>query len=68
LLMVIMLAPSWANACNGGRLAGGTASGVSCHGWQPPVLNAVSLASMCTTCDFLLIALSMMSLPLTRFQ
>jgi len=44
---------------------------VCCHGWQPSVLNAVSLGSICTTCGFELMALSMMSLPLgllSRFQ
>ena len=33
----------------GGLLAGGRASGVSCQGWQPDVLNALSVGSICTT-------------------
>ena len=54
----------------GGVVGGRAASGVSCHGWQPEVLNALSVGSIWTTCGFLLKLLSMMlpsGLPV-RFQ
>jgi hypothetical protein len=41
---------------------------VSCHGWQSLVVNVVSVGSICTTCGFLVIALSTTPSPLDRFQ
>jgi hypothetical protein len=45
----------------GGAVGGGVASGVSCQGWQPDVLNALSVGSIWTTCGFFDMELSMMA-------
>jgi len=41
---------------------------VSCHGWQSLVVKVVSVGSICTTCGFLVMALSTTLSPLERFQ
>ena len=47
---------------------GGTAASVSCHGWQPRVLKALSVDSICTICGCDVIALLRVtsSAPRTR--
>src|SRR6202020_3083347 len=49
---------SWAPATGPGTSAGTLASGGSCQGWQPSVLNALSVGSIRTTCGFLVSELS----------
>ena len=51
-----------------GRPQPGRQSSILCHGWHSLVLNDVSVASICTICGCLLIALSTILSPLTRFQ
>src|SRR5271165_3630504 len=59
-------------ACSGVLPGSGTAASFFCHGWQPSVLNALSVGSIRTTCGFLLSALSTSCLPSSpvpiRFQ